>query len=342
MQFLGDTAVLRIAKNEDILRLISFANKYWGSEHPIINYTEWFMWHYINPKTGHPNFAINEDKQGMRALCGFIPASNAQEREIWLSFLVADPHAIGAGMELVSSIARLTNAEMVASVNIKRKTLPFYRLLGFEVGTMDFFYRLSDKENYHIAKIQNKIIPPIKNIQPFTYERVEREGLQLEDIVDINYYPHKDIAYLKKRYFDCPFYQYQVWRLHFETSKSLLLVTRESVIGRDKVIHIIDIIGDMSLVALCGPFFQMLLDQRAAEYIDCYCAGVPHSYFIDAGLVLRRGTRDVNIIPTHLAPPLESKNVEIYYCSSQLTNFVAFRGDGDCDRPYKPHVEDKN
>ena len=65
----------RLANIKDTLNILKFANLNWGSEHPILNYTEWFVYYYIDMTIGVPRFAICEEDNVIAAICGYILAA---------------------------------------------------------------------------------------------------------------------------------------------------------------------------------------------------------------------------------------------------------------------------
>lgn len=328
----------RLANIKDTLNILKFANLNWGSEHPILNYTEWFVYYYIDMTIGVPRFAICEEDNVIAAICGYILAAEDSDSGIWMSFLVADKKRPGAGMELIAHLSELTGADRVACINIKKNTIPMYRFLGWHTGQLDFYYRLADKEQYKIAQIQKKNIPESTINVPFSYKKIDGGFLQGNNLELGETYPKKDISYVIKRYFQCPFYKYDVWQVTWTRTKKLLLVTRTMCVEGVSILHVVDVIGDLKLISWCGSFFQFLIEQAGAEYIDCYCTGVPTAYFEDAGMVKRLEEDDENIIPTRLELPIQKINVDVYYCTNRVEDFVAFRGDGDFDRPFMPNT----
>jgi hypothetical protein len=74
-----------------------------------------------------------------------------------------------------------------------------------------------------------------------------------------------------------------------------------------------------------------LMAKGAAEYADCYCAGVAPDLMRKAGFAERR-EGDPNIIPNYLSPPVY-ENTEYFYFTSRAEGFTLFKADGDQDRP---------
>lgn len=331
----------RLANLQDIQAIIAFANVHWGREHPILNYTKWFVYYYVDVDKGKLHFALCEDDGQISAICGYIPASNKENSDIWMSFLVADPKARWAGTELVEKLPQLTGADCVACVNIKKSTMGLYQLLGWQTGRMSHFFRLADKKHYSIAKVYKKPDNFVTSNIEYSCRLVNGDELDSSVFADSALPLQKDVFSFQKRYYSCPFYKYHVWSVEFPNErKKLYVVIRSDKVAATVVLHIVDIIGDVSAVSFCGSFFQELLDKYDAEYIDCYCAGVPSSLFTEAGFTEREENQDSVIIPLRLVPPIDVSNVEIFYCANKSNGFSIFSGDGDFDRPYTPHIPD--
>ncbi|MEH7504134.1 hypothetical protein V7152_19330, partial [Neobacillus drentensis] len=143
---------------------------------------------------------------------------------------------------------------------------------------------------------------------------------------------YKDQNYIKKRYFEHPFYQYQVFGIGKEDATTSLLITREISINHSKVLRIIDFIGAEEDIAGIGLELQKILKANDYEYIDFYQYGISEDVLNTAGFV-KREKKDENIIPNYFEP-FEKKNVDIHFSTNVNENkYYIFKGDGDQDRP---------
>ena len=87
-------------------------------------------------------------------------------------------------------------------------------------------------------------------------------------------------------------------------------------------------------LARLGTALDRMLAESGAEYLDCYCAGIPAETMAAAGLSQRQ-EGDGTVIPNYLDPPVQ-ENTEYYYFTNRPEGFVLFRADGDQDRPNLP------
>ena len=134
------------------------------------------------------------------------------------------------------------------------------------------------------------------------------------------------------RYINHPYYKYEIYKI--EQKKIIaILVTREIIHRKSKMIKIVDFIGEAKNFSKIGNFFEFILSNKNAEYLDFYSFGINNRYIEDAGLI--NNSNHKNIIPNHFEP-FELKNVDIY-CGfkNQISDkkIKIFRGDGDGDRP---------
>ena len=100
------------------------------------------------------------------------------------------------------------------------------------------------------------------------------------------------------------------------------------------VLRLVDYIGPDALLPRLGAALDALLQSSGAEYIDCYCAGIPAELWAAAGFA-QRCIGDGVTIPNYLNPPLLA-NTEYYYFTSAPEGCVLFKADGDQDRPNLP------
>ncbi|MDL2215778.1 hypothetical protein LJB77_01765 [Ruminococcaceae bacterium OttesenSCG-928-N02] len=147
-------------------------------------------------------------------------------------------------------------------------------------------------------------------------------------------YPTKDLWYIGRRYFEYPFPQqeYLVYGVPGESSHfDALLVLRCVPVERVNVLRLVDYIGPPALFGTLGPAISQVMAHFAAEYIDCYCYGIPPAIFEQAGFC-ERLPDSANIIPNYLTPILR-ENTEYYFFTSEENSFTLFKADGDQDRP---------
>lgn len=321
----------RRAVSSDRAAIVQFMNLHWGSRHPLINLPDYFTYYYQNgdPTAELLNFALCLEDEKIAAVCGFIPSSQ-NGREIWISIWCADKKAKGSGLELMAQMPALTGAKRMSCNNIRPNTIPFYEFLGYTGARMGHFYRLGRRGEYRVARIADRAILPVSG------DGVLRRFKTFEDlkkhfVPPMTAHPYKDLWYLERRYFHYPRQDYLVYGGFAERGCPLLFCLRQVPVNGTCVLRLVDLVGDFALLPRFGRALDGLLAEMDAEYMDCYCWGIPAPTMAAAGLC-ERNENSVNIIPHYLTPPL-IQNVEYYLFTSDPQGFVMFRADGDQDRP---------
>ena len=325
-----DTFRLAVPGDKDAI--VDFMNTHWGSRHPLVNLPDYFAYYYQNGEA-HPdrlNFALCLFPSGeIAAVCGFIPSSLAGD-ELWISIWCADKRAKGSGLELMAKMPQLTGASRLSCNNIRPATIPFYEFLGYTGARMNHFYRLAPRAAYKVARIRDTSILPVGG--EGTLCRFSEFGELREQFSGLGTgHPKKDLWYLERRYYHYPRQSYLVYGGFLDGSCPLLFCLRRVEVEGTFVLRLVDIVGDHSLLPRFGAALDRLLGEMQAEYIDCYCWGVPTETMAAAGFC-ERMENGPNIIPHYLTPPLY-ENVEYYLFTSDPKGFVMFRADGDQDRP---------
>jgi hypothetical protein len=203
------------------------------------------------------------------------------------------------------------------------------------VGKLDHYYRILDKKEYKIVKIVDKRLLPTAKAE-FRYYKIEDfsafqtiyEALPIRE-----QRPYREIQYFKWRFFEHPYFYYQVYGIYSKDRKFPhgFFICREIQQYGVKALRIVDYTGRENYFADVSALLQKLMEENFYEYIDCYCFGMPENIMNAAGL-LRRTDEDENIIPNYFEPFL-CENIDIYYGFTKLEGVRLFRGDSDQDSP---------
>ena len=321
----------RLAKKTDTTSIFDFMEENWGSKHPLIHVKEFFEFYYC---TGAEiNFAVaetQEDAPEIKAICGYIPCNKACT-DIWVSIWCAkkEKGSMGTGLELMSKMPELTGATVVSCNNIRPKTMGFYHLLGYTAERMPHYYMLGNHTDFKVARVNNTPVTTPVTVTTISTKLISTEA-ELQGLVfGETLVPHKDTWHIARRYFDFPFKTYQVYTCTM-ADKNAVIVFDKVLVGDTVILRIVDYIGDQNIFRRLYTFFDNLLVECNAEYIDCYMYGYGADVFADAGFA-ERLENDENIIPNYLEPPLY-ENTEYYFFTSQKENFTMWKADGDQNR----------
>ena len=323
--------MFRLARRGEDDAIKAFINAHFDMRLPLVNVPEMYRYYYTGAD-GAPRFAVAEVDGRFAAAAGFLPASSAPGAGIWVSIWAAAQGHNGIGLELMAALPDLTGARVVACNNIRPETLAFYRFLGWTAERVPHYYRLGTAG----ATVLAQNARPPRPVRPdLGLERVESAAaLAALGLPPAPHTPHKDLAYLAHRYFANPWFTYDVWAARENGALLGYAVTRTvpvSDTGCVPVVRLVDLIGADAVLARLGGALDGILHAAGAEYMDCYCAGIPREIWQTAGFC-ERCEGDGTVIPNYLAPPLW-ENTEYYYFTSDPADFVLFKADGDQDRP---------
>lgn len=325
--------MIRFAKEADISGIMDFIDNYWRKGHILGTNTDFFRYEHLLDEG--VTYVISEDTEGkINAILGYIPYGK-KKRDImtvmWKANHTANP---SLGLDLFYFLLQNADGRIIASPGSNRKLRGLYTYLGYQFGKMTQWYRLRRKEEYKIVRIVDPRIPQPSG-QQSEFRKYETWEELTADFDFEAYYktdpkPLKEDWYVKKRYFFHPIYEYDIYGVTDDSHKvSAIFVCRPVHINGSCVLRLVDCIGDPEKIKSATAMIDHLLAQYDAECADCYEAGVPDSFFLEAGWIKTEETE--NIIPNYFAPFVQ-ENVDIYYFSTD-PDVILFKGDGDQDRP---------
>lgn len=325
-----------LADPEDVDEIMAFYKKYWSDTHILANDRDFFLYEFSTGK--QINFYLAKDKKTKEIVAA------------WGLYYYSSPYESGktdmaggmykanpdfkmpmVGLELAKRMFRELNprAYLGNGANPKTMLVLATRMLRQKGDKLQHYYRLADLEDYKVAKVTEKKIPPIRSNQDLPinlFHSAEEMYSNFREELFVDRIPYKDRGYVEKRYFNHPIYQYEMYGV----SDRMVLVTREIVYNGGKVLRIIDILGDYDLFGSIGNAIQKLMDEKGYEYIDIYEYGMKADSLVDAGFILLDENEET-VIPNYFEPYVP-QNVDIYFHTPN-DQFVMFKGDGDQDRP---------
>lgn len=325
---------IRFATENDIDSIMRFINENWKKNHILSKDRVLFEWQYMNNNKVNMVLGLDE-KQEIQGVLGYIPYDSSDNKDYALSLWKAKSGTSFLGVKLIMFLMDNEPHRHLFCPGINVNTSAgIYHRLGIGTGKMKQWYRLSNLEDYKIAKIESRNIPKYNGINQLSLVKVSSFE-EFKDVVDENFIsksvvPYKSFTYLEKRYFNHPTYEYLVYVVRSEKQKAKsAVVLRVQKYNDSIVLRLIDILGDYSQIAYITQEIDCLLYKLGAEYIDMYEIGLDDELLLSSGW-LPVGANE-NIIPNYFAPYTQC-NVDINYCSSDK-NIVLFKGDGDQDRP---------
>lgn len=328
--------MIRFATRDDIESIMTFIDNYWKKNHILARDRNFFEYEMCSKKTTNFVIAVNDETGAIDAIEGYIPYGSIVKDMgfvLWKANKTEDPML---GVNVLKYLIDNGNGRVYLVPGINRKVVPLYKLVGFETGKMNHWYRLAEnKRDFKIANILNRSRPKFNGKQ--------KKLIKLESFANVTRYfnfstyylsemkPIKEAWYVEKRYFKNPYYQYQVYGVSKENNSlsGTLLVCRKQNLYNTSALRLVDIIGNVEDVYSVTEALDNLMMIEGAEYVDFYEHGMNQMKMIEAGWI-QVGTNE-NIIPNYFAPFCQ-ENIDIYYAVNDKQTFI-FKGDGDQDRP---------
>ncbi|WP_066055908.1 hypothetical protein [Robertmurraya korlensis] len=339
---------IRLARYTDIESIMKFINDYWREGHIMSKDRELFEYEFVEGDNVNFVLAIDRNTESIEGIFGFLNCSATNDitrKDIWGSlWKVVDDHdnIPLLGIELAKRVYPLTGCRThIGNGANLNTTIPLRRIFfGEKVAKMKQYYFLNTEiENYNIAEIQEKKEKAIdrnkQNVFLEKFASIEdvKKNFNVENVDAI---PYKDFWYINKRYFNHPYYTYDIYGLKDESGNTgALMMTRSITCNGGRILRIVDYIGEHKLFAGLGNQFRKLLQENDYEYIDFYTLGFKEEYIFDAGFKLRTED-DTNIIPNYFEPFVrENADIWAHY---KIDGTLFFKADGDQDRPNEPKL----
>ncbi len=328
--------MVRFATHDDIESIMNFIDDYWKENHILARDRDFFEYEMCSGKATNFVIAVNDETGAIDALEGYIPYGSTVKDMgfvIWKANKTEDPML---GVNVLKYLIDNGGGRVCLVPGMNRKVAPLYKLVGFETGKMNHWYRLAaNNEEFKIANVLDRSRPAFSGKQ--------KELIRLERFEDVIRYfdfaayyhsemkPIKESWYVEKRYFKNPYYQYQVYGVSKEDDSSVgtLLVCRKQNLDNASALRFVDLIGNVDDAYSVTEALDKLMTVEGVEYIDFYEHGMNQARMIEAGWI-QVGTNE-NIIPNYFAPFCQ-ENIDIYYAVNDGQAFI-FKGDGDQDRP---------
>lgn len=328
---------LRMAKAGDTENILGFIRDHWNQEHIFVQWPELFEYcHHTGRDFITYALAVNANDGTILGVCGFILSNSTPSPDVWVALWKVIPSGSPSlGLELLEFVREATKCRVFCCCGIHEKVIKLYRFLGYQTGTLEHYYRLADKPQYHIASVRSKHIPPLSNGP--SAELVPLQTMEeLLACFDPSRYadrkPYKDAAYIQWRYYHHISYRYQVYGVgKGHAGLDSILITRAVSANGAKALRIVDFIGVLEDFALIADGLRRLLEIDGYEYADCYQRGISEESMKSVGMV-KRGTDDLNMIPNYFEPFVR-ENADIHFFTSDMDGFTMFKADGDQDRP---------
>lgn len=330
--------LIRHALPQDRELIVDFIARYWRADHALVRDQALFDLQHSDGQQLHFVLGFDREHGELLSLQGYIVSNQSQQPDLWGGIWMVAPHAgPGIGLMVHEFTKKHIPQRTYSAIGVNPNAAPVHRRLGHQYVYMDHFYQLGSRASYKIAKVVAAPTPAPQRPQesplqllPITEPRaVDWQrfwGLEAQRV------PVKDSWYFMRRYVEHPVYHYRFDAVTCpQEGASGVFISREIQQSGAKVLRIIDYVGCIPHIGRLAEAFAALIAAADYEYVDVYCRGIAPELWQRAGFVQRTAT-DPNIIPNYFEP-FEQRNIDVGMISSDVENVIAFKGDGDQDRP---------
>ncbi len=322
------------ANKIDTDRIMKFMSENVGKNHVYAVNKDFFLYEFLNDDSLNILMAEDPDSKEIYGLYGYYIYSSQEEgcdMAGGISQVSSECRIPLIGTALYGKLKEFYNVRSIVSVGMNKGTSYEInrRRKDTYLGKLSHFYMLSEKDDFRIAVVCDKTIVSItEKKQDDLVLFVDADHLY--SVFDESHFkdrlPYKDRQYIEHRYFNHPVYKYQLYGIE----DKMVLVCREVSANGAKVLRIVDVLGDASMIRHAGKGLQELLKDNDYEYIDFMEYGMDESDVLAAGFV-KLDPEGSNIIPNYFEP-FEQRNIEVLCCAS-LRPALIFKADADQDRP---------
>ncbi|UXU74433.1 MULTISPECIES: hypothetical protein [unclassified Paracoccus (in: a-proteobacteria)] len=345
----------RLASDADRPALIEFIRDHWSARHVFVADPAVFDWQY-RQADGRINMMLAERLEddasaNILGVLGFIPMGRFDpalgDRDIMLALWkvrddIAPP---GLGLRLLKAIQAQLQPRIIGAIGISEMVGPIYRALGYQLDHLCQAAVMNPMAQDRLRLAQGvpadafaTAAPPaqfaLRDLDPardagLVAALAARGSLQ------------KSWDYLRERYLDHPWYDYDL-RLVMQGDRPEAVVIWRAVEAQGaRILRIVDVIGGTDWLGEAAALLRPELVAAGAEYIDIMACGLDEDMLRAGGLVSPDWCPGL-ILPNYFAP-YEPRNIRIALAWKNFGPETAdkapmrlFRADSDQDRPNQP------
>lgn len=339
---------IHLCGQDDISELKTFIDQYWSTGHILSQHQGLLDWLYYDDYRDHYNFVLarlNETDE-IIGILGFIPTYHydsalGEDSVTWLSIWQVrdDVSPSGFGLQLLNFVSDYQSPVAIGAIGINEEVAQIYQRLGYDVGFLNHYY-MANKSISNFELIDNfngNHMIDAEEATDSSLTRITENTSQLSCKAEKQMFdeqiPELSVKYIKNRYIEHPFFDYQVYAISNSNICKGILAMRPVSYEGAVALRWVEYVGDPHALEGIGSELQSILQNQHAEYIDIYNSGVSRDIFNRAGLCRR--DKDADIVVPDYYSPFERRNIEIQfaYKTSDERDLVIYNGHSDMDRP---------
>lgn len=331
---------IRLVKNEEVDKIISFLNTDWKEGHALAKSRALLDFQHL--EGDHYNFFGAFEGEEMVGIVGYIPVwrfdeNLRSENDLWGAIWKIRGGGKGShcgGLELHDAITDNLRPATFGGIGeslICRKIKKY--IYNFKQGVLNHYY-IANRSMKTFSIAVNPLICRTEHEYPkgWTINQEIRPSLLPIDAVVGCYTPKKTITYLLNRYEYHPIYKYIFWGIFHDEELVNIWVLRRITVGQSSILRIVDVLGDLSRLPDLTESIQKIIFDESCEYVDLLNFGISELIFANIGFSTLDLDSTNTIIPNYFEP-FEQTNIKITTSYLSDKPYVIFKGDSDQDRP---------
>lgn len=335
----GREKIICTAMLSDADEIMEFIEREWKQNHILSKDKDFFLYEYANDNA--LNFVISKSEGKINGILGFLKSSLDGNSTIWTTmWMVSKSNGSPTlGLRMLSYL-QSQGYKSVMSSGINPATEEIYKYLGFHVGELGHYYIPNwALEAYSIAKFNKENIDVSRSHETptnliFKLVTVQELKHSFKFTKFTNKTPRKDFEYFKKRFFEHPIYNYEVYGVIEGAEILSLLVVRLVRCGTSSCLRVVDFYGQEETFGTHASNLCKKMFAEGHEYIDILTFGLSDHLLRNSGFNRLDHLQSEIVVP-NLFEPFVQKNVKVFFFSNieNLADQRIYKADGDQDRP---------
>jgi len=331
--------MITIAKLDDADKIMKFIDNEWKKGHILAKNKSFFLYEFAN--RDELNFVISKIEGQINGILGFLKSASDDNATVWTTIWKVSKSngSPMLGIHLLNYLCA-QGYKSVMSNGINHATEEIYNYLGFNVGELNHYYIPNQRlDTYKIAKFPNAKFNNDFNIQKNGSLALKK--IKVEDLLNNFLFtnksfrnPYKDFNYFKKRFFDHPIYNYEVYGVFREAELLSILVARVVEEKKSSCIRVVDFYGQEESLSTFIWYLYQKMHSEGHEYIDFLCFGLDEIFLKNLGFTKLKKIQNEIVIPNYFEPFIQSNvNIKFFSNTENLNDLRIYKADGDQDRP---------
>lgn len=335
------TVKFGFATLDDLPALMAFMDEHWRKGHILAKSER--LWLHEFSQDGFLSVGIAKDNLGqLLGIFGYIPYNQNALPDIagslWMVTNAAQQQFPMLGIQLRDFVIKSVPHRFFAAPGAGLQTRPIYQVIRMNWHRMQQYFWLNpDITKPKLVKVAANFtqLPMPLADNTLSLQRItDHRQIADFDFAPFNcILPFKDARYVRHRFFEYPYFDYEVYAVSKNAAWTNLVVCRRAEAEGRTALRVVDFYGLETYLPDILNLLSELARKHQDEFVDFVCHGFDAQHFLKAGWTALDFDQEALVVPNFFEPFL-LKNVPVY-CVSDATDFPyrQCKADGDQDRP---------